>query len=111
MENEKCEVEQKLQHFMDGSIKTMENGRYTDDVRVVYQDLVCMGVGVNNVEKVVQSVLANIAKVKVDCLPKPTFSRIMFSEARRLSQIQVAETLLEDFESSARTLHTDGIYI
>ena len=67
-----------------------------------------MGVGVNNVEKVVRAVLSNIAGINVDQLPKATFSRIMFTEARGLSQIQVAETLLQNYENDSRTLHTDG---
>ena len=97
LENEKIELEFRLEQFLDGCIKTKENGRYVDDVRAVYQDLVCMGVGVNDVEKVIQSVLNNIAKLKVDSLPKSTFSRYMYLEARRLSQIHVAESLLEKF--------------
>ena len=32
----------------------------------------------------------------------------MFTESRRLSQLQVAESLLKDYDSSCRTLHTDG---
>ena len=67
-----------------------------------------MGVGVEQVEGVITSVLKNIAKVKLDSVPKSTFSRLMYTEARGLSQIQVAESLLESYESSARTLHTDG---
>ena len=33
----------------------------------------------------------------------------MYTESRRLSQLQVAEELLKDYENSSRTLHTDGI--
>ena len=32
----------------------------------------------------------------------------MSTESRRLSQLQVAESLLKDYDSSCRTLHTDG---
>ena len=32
----------------------------------------------------------------------------MYTESRRLSQLQVAEELLKDYENSSRTLHTDG---
>ena len=32
----------------------------------------------------------------------------MYTESRRLSQLQVAESLLKDYDSSCRTLHTDG---
>ena len=32
----------------------------------------------------------------------------MYTESRRLSQLQVAEELLKDYEDSSRKLHTDG---
>ena len=108
LENEKNEIELQLENFLQREIVTKENGRYKDEIRAVYQDLVCMGVGVNNVEKVVRAVLSNIAGINVDQLPKATFSRIMFTEARGLSQIQVAETLLQNYENDSRILHTDG---
>ena len=57
-----------------------------------------MGLGVNNVEPIINTVLENLANLKVDCLPKATFSRlIMDTESRRLSQLQLAKTLLSDF--------------
>ena len=56
LENEKCEVEDKLSSYMKGVIKTKENGQYTDAVRATYQDLVMMGVGINNIEQVVHTV-------------------------------------------------------
>ena len=91
---------------MENTIITKENGRYSDDIRAVYQDLVCMGVGVNNVEKIVKSVLVNLAKMNAESLPKSTFARLMFLEARRLSQIQVTSEIIES--DQLNTLHTDG---
>ena len=44
----------------------------------------------------------------IECLPKATFARLMYTESRRLSQLQVAESLLKDYDSFCRTLHTDG---
>ena len=67
-----------------------------------------MGVGVNNVEAVVKTVLKNIGGLEAESLPKSTFSRLMFTEARRINQIQVAETLIEHFTSACTTLHTTG---
>ena len=62
LENEKCEVEDKLSSYMKGVIKTKENGQYTDAVRATYQDLVMMGVGINNIEHVVRTVLTNFTE-------------------------------------------------
>ena len=52
--------------------------------------------------------MKNIAKVTYESLPKSTFANQMFLESRRLSQIQVAEKLVENHETSNRTLHSDG---
>ena len=87
---------------MEGLIKTKENGDYNDIVRATYQDLVMMGVCVNNIENI--TVLTNFTNTNIECLPKATFLRPMYTESRRL---QVAESLLKDYDSSCRTLHTD----
>ena len=108
LKNEKCEVEEKLSSHMEGLIKTKENGHYNDTaVKATCQDLVMMGVGINNIEKVVRTVLTNSTNMNIECLPKATFARLMYTESRRLSQIQVAESLLKYYDSSCRTLHTD----
>ena len=86
---------------MEGLIKAKENGRYNDTA--TYQDLVMMGVCVNNIENV--TALTNFTNMNIECLPKATFMRPMYTESKRL---QVAESLLKDYDSSCRTLHTDG---
>ena len=93
---------------MEGLIKNKENGQYNDAIRATYKDLLMMGVGINNIEQVVHTVLTNFTNVNIGCLPKATFERLMYTESRRLSQLQVAEELLKDYENSSRTLHTDG---
>ena len=97
LENEKCEVEERLSSYMEGLIKAKENGHYSNTVRATYQDLVMMGVGNNNIEKVVRNVLTNFTNMNIECLPKATFARLMYTESRRLSQLQVAESLLKDY--------------
>ena len=93
---------------MEGLIKTKGNGHYNDTVRVTYQDLVMTVVGINKIQKVVHTVLKSFTNMDIECLPKATFARLMYTESRRLSQLQVAESLLKDYYSSCRTLHTDG---
>lgn len=66
-----------------------------------------LGVGTDNVEKVIRSVF-NLAEMTCDRLPKATFARYMFLEARCLTQLQVAEELLVMWESESRTLYSDG---
>ena len=67
-----------------------------------------MGVGINNIEKVARTVLTNFNNMDIERLPKVTFARLMYTQSRRLSQLQVAESLLKDYDSSCRTLHIDG---
>ena len=44
-----------------------------------------MGVATDNLEAVVKCVLDNVTNLKVDCLSKSTFSRLIFIEPIRLS--------------------------
>ncbi|CAG2216853.1 unnamed protein product [Mytilus edulis] len=74
-------------------------------VREVYAALLSLNVGVNNVEKVVRTVLEKLGGLKVERLPKRTFSEIMLVEAKALAQMQAAEAMLT---SECNTLHTDG---
>ena len=53
---------------MESAIKTKENGQYTDAVRSAYQDLVMMGVDINNIEQVVHTALTNFTNMNVECL-------------------------------------------
>ena len=66
LENEKCEVKDKLSSYMKRVIKTKENGQYTDAVRATYQDLVMMGVGINNIEQVIHTVLASFTNMNTE---------------------------------------------
>ena len=101
--------QEQIDNFLNKPIvKTFQNRRYTDNIRSVYEDLLYWGVGVENVEKVVQSVLENLAGLKCERLPKAIFARYMYLEARRLAQIQVADELLNNWESGNRTLHSDA---
>ena len=65
-----------------------------------------MGLSSRNVEKCVHLVLEKLAKVKVGRLPKVTFAKNMFLEARCLAQIHVASVLSEN--QGNVTLHSDG---
>ena len=62
---------------MEGSIKTNGNGHYHDTVRATYQGLVMMGVGINNIEKVVRIVLTNFINMFIEYLLKATFVRLI----------------------------------
>ena len=58
---------------MEGLKKTEESRHYNDPVRAAYQEVVIMGVGINKIEKVVRTVLANFTKASVECLQRQRF--------------------------------------
>ena len=80
--------------------KTRNNGYYNDTVRATYQDLIMMGVGINNIEKVVRTVLKNFTNINIiKCLPKTAFARLIYIESRRPNQFQAAKSLFKHYHS------------
>jgi hypothetical protein len=64
-------------------VKTFQNGKYTDEIRAVYEDLLCCGVGTTeNVQHVVRTVIEKLAGLEYGRLPQATFARYMYIEAR-----------------------------
>ena len=109
LQNEKARLEERMEAFMqDKAVETSQNEKYTDTVRDVYEGLLCMGVSAENCEKVVREVLEEMAGVTVGRLPKETFARSMYLEARRMAQMQVNEELVDKWNEESRTLLSDG---
>ena len=105
LQNELLETQDRVNAFCaDDQILCFRNGEYSDSVREVYEDLLCMGVGTANVEEIIRTVLKKLANMECDRLPKPTFSKYMLLEACVLSQIQVADTVLKDWDTAYNTL-------
>ena len=40
-------------------VRNFKNGKYTDDIRMLYQDLLCMGASANMVLSVTKKVMEN----------------------------------------------------
>ena len=80
---------------------------YNADVRMVYEDLLSMGLSTRNVEKYVRLVLEILTKVKVGRLLKVTFSQYMLLEPAGLTRIHVATKLLDSKENPL-TLYSDS---
>ena len=108
LEDEKLQIEEKLNVFLKGEdVLLFKDGKYVDEIRMVYEDLLCMGVSTRNIEGVIRSVLKTVG-INVGRLPKETFAKYMLFEARALAQLQVADELSENWDTENRTLHTDG---
>ena len=57
---------------------------------------------------VIKSASEYLTNLKVHYLPKSTCARLIFSESRRLSQLQITESLISDYKRSFNSLHSDG---
>ena len=102
--------EERIEHFLHHEVESFQQGRYKDEIRQVYQDLMCIGVGTNNVESIIRNVLEKIGGISTENLrlPQKTFAKYMFLEARGMAQIQLAEELLNGWQGEDRTLYSDG---
>ena len=74
LENEKYELEEKM--FSTQNLSFFENNKYTDTIRMVYEDTLRMGLSNRNVEKVIKIVLEKLASTECDRLPKATLANI-----------------------------------
>ena len=55
LENEKLVIAEKLKVFLSGDdVCLFKDGKYVDDIRMLYEDLLCMGVSTRNVEDVIR---------------------------------------------------------
>ena len=70
LQNEKLELEEKIEEFVTQKVNFFHNGIYDDNIRMVYQDLLCMGLSTRNVEKVVKIVLKDLLGFEAEKLPK-----------------------------------------
>ncbi|XP_066935310.1 reticulocyte-binding protein 2-like [Clytia hemisphaerica] len=108
LENEKFELEEKINDFLEEKqVKVFRNGQYSQEIRMVYEDLLMLGISTANVQHAVRTVLKQLAGLEIDRLPKATFAKYMLLEARGLAHIHVA-SVLADEPSNCNTMQSDG---
>ena len=113
LQNEKLELQSQIDTFIENNvINVFENGVYNDNVRMVYEVLMCLGIGSRNVEKAIRIVLKKLANLEVGRLPKATFAKYMLLETRALAHIQLLSELTGNSDdgkiSDQNTLMSDG---
>ena len=88
LENEKLMLNEKIDTFLSREICCFEKGKYKYVIRMVYEDILMMGVSTRNVEKVIRLVLEKAAGIKVDRLPPECLSRktTLFLTSHRLKK-------------------------
>lgn len=106
LENENAKLAEEIEEFLNqDEIKTFCNGKYNDEVRILYYELMSMNVSIHNCEKVVRSVLGRLADLKIDRLPKKSVASVMMVEGRMLALMQAGQAITE---SRNNVLHLDG---
>ena len=88
-------MEEKVEVFTTKKLSFFKNNRYCDKIRMVYENILYMGLSTWNVQKVIKIVLEKLAGVECDRLPKSTFSKYMLIEAHGLAQLQIASELAD----------------
>ena len=90
--------------FENDVIDVFQGGKYNDEIRTVYYELLSKNVSVNNVESVIRTVLSKLAGTTCSKLPKKSLTAELFAEMNLLLKVQVREAIL----SSNNVLHCDG---
>ncbi|XP_066914210.1 uncharacterized protein [Clytia hemisphaerica] len=94
LKDEKSKLEEKIGSFLkDNEVQVFKDGKYSDEIRQVYEDLLCYGLGSRNIESVIRTVMSKLTGMEVGRLPKPSFAKYMLLEARALAQLQIADEL------------------
>lgn len=83
IENLRCELDDIMK---DIEIVSFENGKYTDDIRLTCFELIARGVSSRNVSDIIKIVLQDVAKMKVNRLPKPSLMRYLSIEQAMLNK-------------------------
>jgi len=100
-----AELKGQLQAVQANTLKTMEEGRYSNEVRMCVMELLSHNVGIRKVEPVIRAVL-KLAGIECERLPHHTAINDMLAEAHAMAQLQLTETLTQ--EGQHNVLHTDG---
>ena len=106
-QNRCTELEEEVEGFLrEDDVKTFHGGCYSDAVREVYLDLMCLRVGSRNVERIVRLVLQKMTGKDVGRLPGPSFAKYMLLEARSLAYQHLRDEL--EGEPGELTVGLDG---
>ena len=93
--------------FSSQKLSYFENRKYIDTTRMVYEDMLRMGLSTRNVEKLIKIVLEKFTGTECDRLPKATISKYMLIEALRLAQLHMVSELA-NCEDDDLVLWSDG---
>ena len=85
LENENEELREKF--LKSTQVVSWENGRYTDEVRSTYMELLANGVSITKCDGIISTVLSNLAGKTADRLPGKSMASQLRAEAAVLAKI------------------------
>ena len=89
LENDNIELKEQVEVFLKSDdIISFEGGKYTDDIRACYYELMSMNVGLHNIEPIIRSVLNKIAHKTIGQLPSYALASQMLAESLVVAQAQ-----------------------
>ena len=106
LESDNIQLKEQVESFLKSDdIISFEGGKYTDDIRACYYELMSMNVGLRNIESIIRSVLNKVAQKSIGRLPSYALASQMLAESLVVAQAQLAEKLAT---SHCSTIHSDG---
>ena len=101
-ENLSCEQKENIDSGKINSIETFKGGKYSDEIRQFYSEMLCGNV---NVRIVVTFKKIKIANIDVERVPGKSLTAEMLGEMKILSKVHVHEEVMK---GSTNILHTDS---
>jgi hypothetical protein len=106
LENENEQIKEQLEAFLaSNEVAVFEGGKYTDEIRSTYMEIMSHGVASNKCNLIVQTVLQNLTNKTTERLPKHTLAAHIRAEAAVLAKIQCGVHMLQ---TENNTVHIDG---
>ena len=94
-------LKERVDEFEFDMISVFKGGKYNDNVRTLYYDLLSKNVSVENIKCVIETVVERLSGKSCDRLPKKSLA----AEMNLISRAQVGEAILN---SNNNVLHLDG---
>jgi chromosome segregation ATPase len=106
LENENEQLAEHIEEFLNSDdISVFEGGKYSDEIRSVYMQLIANNVGTKKCAEIIRTVIETLTKKKTRRLPQHSLASQLKAEAAALAKIQCGIAMLE---CENNTLHIDG---
>ena len=104
-ENLSVELQEEINNIDKNYICTFKNGKYTDEIRSVYYEMLQSNVSVARCGQLLKTILKKMVNVDLDKVPQKSLAATMLVEIEALSKMQVFE---EIEKGDQNILHIDG---